>query len=258
MEYRRVGNLGTARRRRSRWALWVSVGRGGRAVGQIDVDGARSRSACRGAASTSSTPPTCTPAGSSEEILGEALARPRRGPDRDQGPLPDERGGQRRRPVRATTSSDPSRRACVVSARTTSTCCRRTAGTARLPSRRPLRTFDTPRALGKSALHRRLELLGLAPHEGLVGVGSAPGPTRFVSQQIYYSLQCRDAETELVPVSIDQDLGILVWSPIAGGLLSGKYRRSGTEGAEGSRHLSGNWDEPPSTTRTSSTTRSSF
>ncbi|HZZ96678.1 MAG TPA: aldo/keto reductase [Jatrophihabitantaceae bacterium] len=66
---------------------------------------------------------------------------------------------------------------------------------------------------------------------------------RFVSQQIYYSLQARDAEDELVPLSIDQGLGILVWSPIAGGLLSGKYRR-GVDAPEGSRHL-GDWDEPP-------------
>jgi aryl-alcohol dehydrogenase-like predicted oxidoreductase len=66
---------------------------------------------------------------------------------------------------------------------------------------------------------------------------------RFVSQQIYYSLQARDAESELVPVSIDQGLGILVWSPIAGGLLSGKYRR-GVDAPAGSRHL-GEWSEPP-------------
>ena len=67
--------------------------------------------------------------------------------------------------------------------------------------------------------------------------------SRFVSQQIYYSLQARDAENELVPVSLDQGLGILVWSPIAGGLLSGKYRR-GVEAPAGSRHLS-DWNEPP-------------
>jgi aryl-alcohol dehydrogenase-like predicted oxidoreductase len=66
---------------------------------------------------------------------------------------------------------------------------------------------------------------------------------RFVSQQIYYSLQARDAEHELVPLSLDQGLGILVWSPIAGGLLSGKYRR-GVDAPAGSRHL-GDWDEPP-------------
>ena len=66
---------------------------------------------------------------------------------------------------------------------------------------------------------------------------------RFVSQQVYYSLQARDIEYELVPLCIDQGLGILVWSPIAGGLLSGKYRR-GVEAPAGSRHL-GEWSEPP-------------
>jgi aryl-alcohol dehydrogenase-like predicted oxidoreductase len=66
---------------------------------------------------------------------------------------------------------------------------------------------------------------------------------RYVSQQIYYSLQARDAEYELVPITLDQGLGILVWSPLAGGLLSGKYRR-GQSGPEGSRHLN-NWGEPP-------------
>jgi len=66
---------------------------------------------------------------------------------------------------------------------------------------------------------------------------------RFVSQQIYYSLQARDAEYELVPTTLDQGLGILVWSPLAGGLLSGKYRRDQL-GPEGSRQLT-DWNEPP-------------
>ena len=69
-----------------------------------------------------------------------------------------------------------------------------------------------------------------------LGISERARPARFVSQQVYYSLQARDAETELVPVAIDQGLGILVWSPIAGGLLSGKYRR-GVEAPAGSRHL---------------------
>jgi aryl-alcohol dehydrogenase-like predicted oxidoreductase len=76
-----------------------------------------------------------------------------------------------------------------------------------------------------------------------LGVSDRRGISRFVSQQIYYSLQARDAEYELVPVSLDQGLGILVWSPLAGGLLSGKYRR-GIEAPAGSRHL-GEWSEPP-------------
>jgi aryl-alcohol dehydrogenase-like predicted oxidoreductase len=76
-----------------------------------------------------------------------------------------------------------------------------------------------------------------------LGVSERRGLQRFVSQQIYYSLQARDAEYELVPVSLDQGLGILVWSPLAGGLLSGKYRRD-QEGPEGSRQLT-DWNEPP-------------
>jgi aryl-alcohol dehydrogenase-like predicted oxidoreductase len=67
--------------------------------------------------------------------------------------------------------------------------------------------------------------------------------TPFVSNQLYYSLQARDIENEIVPLAIDQGIGILVWSPIAGGLLSGKYRRD-VEAPPGSRHLT-EWSEPP-------------
>jgi aryl-alcohol dehydrogenase-like predicted oxidoreductase len=76
-----------------------------------------------------------------------------------------------------------------------------------------------------------------------LGVADRLGHQRFVSTQIHYTPQAREAEFELVPMALDQGLGILVWSPIAGGLLSGKYRR-GQAGPEGSRHL-GDWDEPP-------------
>lgn len=55
-----------------------------------------------------------------------------------------------------------------------------------------------------------------------------------------------------MPAAIDQGLGILVWSPLAGGLLSGKFRR-GHELPKTSRHLTA-WNEPPVHTRTSSTT----
>jgi aryl-alcohol dehydrogenase-like predicted oxidoreductase len=75
-----------------------------------------------------------------------------------------------------------------------------------------------------------------------LGVSERLGLQRYVSQQIYYSLEARDAEYELVPLAVDQECSILVWSPLAGGLLSGKYRRD-EDAAEG-RHVSG-WDEPP-------------
>jgi aryl-alcohol dehydrogenase-like predicted oxidoreductase len=77
-----------------------------------------------------------------------------------------------------------------------------------------------------------------------LSVADAHGYERFAAQQIYYSLEARDAEFELVPLAVDQGLGILVWSPLAGGLLSGKYRRDASP-TEGTRQVSGTWHEPP-------------
>ena len=76
-----------------------------------------------------------------------------------------------------------------------------------------------------------------------LGVSERRGFERFVSQQILYSLQAREAEYEIVPAALDQGVGIMVWSPLSGGLLSGKYRR-GDEGPEGARQLT-DWNEPP-------------
>jgi aryl-alcohol dehydrogenase-like predicted oxidoreductase len=76
-----------------------------------------------------------------------------------------------------------------------------------------------------------------------LGIAARDQLPRFVSQQVYYSLQERSVEYELIPLAIDQGLGTLVWSPLAGGLLSGKFRR-GQQGPAGSRALS-EWGEPP-------------
>ncbi len=57
---------------------------------------------------------------------------------------------------------------------------------------------------------------------------------RFVTLQALYSLIARDLENELVPLSLDQKLGILPWSPLGGGFLTGKYRR-GKPRPEGAR-----------------------
>ena len=74
-------------------------------------------------------------------------------------------------------------------------------------------------------------------------VARRDGRVPFVSEQIHYTLQAREAEYELLPIAVDQKLGVLVWSPIAGGLLSGKHRRN-KAAPEGSRQLAG-WTEPP-------------
>jgi aryl-alcohol dehydrogenase-like predicted oxidoreductase len=76
-----------------------------------------------------------------------------------------------------------------------------------------------------------------------LGASDRLGLQRFVSQQVYCSLLGRELEQELIPAAIDQGLGVLVWSPLAGGLLSGKYRR-GHDGPAGARHTT-EWSEPP-------------
>ena len=76
-----------------------------------------------------------------------------------------------------------------------------------------------------------------------LGIAKRDRLPAFVSQQVYMSLQERSAEYEIVPSALDQGLGLLIWSPLAGGLLSGKYRR-GQAPPDGSR-LAGEWSEPP-------------
>jgi aryl-alcohol dehydrogenase-like predicted oxidoreductase len=110
------------------------------------------------------------------------------------------------------------------------------------PLEETLSTLDTLVRAGK------IRYVGASNYAGwqlmkALGISERRGYERFVSQQIHYTLQARDAELELVPLALDQGLGILVWSPIAGGLLSGKFRRD-EKGPEGSRGLS-EWGEPP-------------
>ena len=58
-----------------------------------------------------------------------------------------------------------------------------------------------------------------------LGISDRLGIPRYISQQINYSLLARDAEHELVPAGTDQRVGIMAWSPLQFGLLSGKFRR---------------------------------
>jgi len=110
------------------------------------------------------------------------------------------------------------------------------------PLEETLETLDTLVRSGK------VRYVGCSNYSGwhmtkALGLSDRLGYQRFVSEQVYYSLQARDIEYEIVPAALDQGVGILVWSPLAGGLLSGKYRRD-REAPAGSRHLT-DWDEPP-------------
>ena len=65
--------------------------------------------------------------------------------------------------------------------------------------------------------------------------------SKFVSLQAYYTIAGRDLERELIPLLNDQKVGLMVWSPLAGGLLSGKYSRN--KNPEDARRA--NFDFPP-------------
>lgn len=72
----------------------------------------------------------------------------------------------------------------------------------------------------------------------------AHGNARFQSAQVYYSIAGRDIEREIVPLAQDQGLAILPWSPLAGGLLSGKFDLEGdSKGPAGARRAT--FDFPP-------------
>jgi aryl-alcohol dehydrogenase-like predicted oxidoreductase len=69
------------------------------------------------------------------------------------------------------------------------------------------------------------------------------GWARYVAHQAYYSLIGREYEWELMPLALDQEVGTIVWSPLAGGRLSGKIRR-GQPAPQGSRIQQGGGEGP--------------
>jgi aryl-alcohol dehydrogenase-like predicted oxidoreductase len=243
MEYRQLGRSGL----RVSTVTLGTMGFGGtgfaEVVGQIDVDGARRQiGLARDAGVTLFDTADVYSTGLSEKILGQAL-----GGDRDDvliaskvrmpmGKGPNDAGLSRHHIVRGAEAS------------------LRRLGTDHIDlyqvhewdGQTPLE--ETLSALDSLVRAGKVRYVGASNYAAwqlmkALGVAERLGFERFVSQQIYYSLQAREAENELVPLALDQGVGILVWSPIAGGLLSGKYRR-GVAAPAGSRHLT-DWDEPP-------------
>jgi aryl-alcohol dehydrogenase-like predicted oxidoreductase len=75
-----------------------------------------------------------------------------------------------------------------------------------------------------------------------LGISYAKGFARFETVQAYYTIAGRELEREIVPLVEDQGLGIMVWSPLAGGLLSGKFTREGVTPNDARRVV---FDFPP-------------
>jgi aryl-alcohol dehydrogenase-like predicted oxidoreductase len=243
MEYRQLGRTGL---RVSSFTLGT-MGFGGTGwaspVGNIDVDGAREQIAiARDAGVNLIDTADVYSAGLAEEILGEALGSGREEmliATKVRMPMGDganDAGLSRQHIIRAAEASLRRLRTDYIDLYQVH----------EWDGQTPLE--ETLTALDDLVRSGKVRYIGASNYAAwhlmkALAVSDSRHLERFASQQIYYSLHSRDAETELVPVSIDQGLGILVWSPLAGGLLSGKYRRGVTAPA-GSRHLS-EWSEPP-------------
>jgi aryl-alcohol dehydrogenase-like predicted oxidoreductase len=112
-----------------------------------------------------------------------------------------------------------------------------------------LHGFDplTPLEESLSALHdlvrsgkvRYIGLCNLSAWQIMkaLAISARQGWSKFVSVQAYYTIAGRDLEREIVPLIEDQGLGLMVWSPLAGGLLSGKFKRE-EKGPDGARRSS--------------------
>ena len=95
-------------------------------------------------------------------------------------------------------------------------------------------------ALVRSGKVRYIGLCNMAAWQIMkaLGLSDRLGLTKFVSAQVYYTIAGRDLEREIVPLLQDQKLGLLVWSPLAGGLLSGKFASAEDKGPAGARRVS--------------------
>jgi aryl-alcohol dehydrogenase-like predicted oxidoreductase len=89
---------------------------------------------------------------------------------------------------------------------------------------------ETLRALDDLVRAGKVRYIGASNHTGwqlmkALAISDKQNLEKFITLQAYYSLVARDLENELVPLCLDQKLGILPWSPLGGGFLTGKYRR---------------------------------
>jgi aryl-alcohol dehydrogenase-like predicted oxidoreductase len=106
---------------------------------------------------------------------------------------------------------------------------------------------ETVRALDALVRHGHVRYVGVSNWAAwqivkALGIAQREGLARFESLQAYYTIAGRDLERELVPMMQSEGLGLMVWSPLAGGLLSGKYGRD-QQGEAGSRRTT--FDFPP-------------
>jgi aryl-alcohol dehydrogenase-like predicted oxidoreductase len=106
---------------------------------------------------------------------------------------------------------------------------------------------ETLRALDTLVQHGHVRYVGVSNWAAwqimkALGISERLGLARFESLQAYYTIAGRDLEREIVPLLRSEGVGLMVWSPLAGGLLSGKYARD-QQAEAGSRRTT--FDFPP-------------
>jgi aryl-alcohol dehydrogenase-like predicted oxidoreductase len=106
---------------------------------------------------------------------------------------------------------------------------------------------ETLRALDQLVRHGHVRYIGVSNWAAwqiakALGISERLGLARFESLQAHYTVAGRDLERELIPMLRSEGVGLMVWSPLAGGLLSGKYGRE-QEAEAGSRRMA--FDFPP-------------
>ena len=106
---------------------------------------------------------------------------------------------------------------------------------------------ETLRALDQLVRHGHVRYIGVSNWAAwqivkALGISERLGLARFDSLQAYYTVAGRDLERELIPMLRSEGVGLMVWSPLAGGLLSGKYGRE-QQAEAGSRRVA--FDFPP-------------
>ena len=106
---------------------------------------------------------------------------------------------------------------------------------------------ETLRALDTLVQHGHVRYIGVSNWAAwqiakALGVSERLGLPRFASLQAYYTVAGRDLEREIVPMLRSEDVGLMVWSPLAGGFLSGKYDRADESKTDGRR---AQFDFPP-------------
>ncbi len=109
---------------------------------------------------------------------------------------------------------------------------------------------ETLRALDDLVTSGKVRYLGVSNWSAwkiakALGRSEAKGWARFETLQAYYTIAGRDLEREIVPMLQSEKLGLMVWSPLAGGLLSGKYDRSADSNADSDGGRRAAFDFPP-------------